>query len=958
MRTATVIQRLRQIMSEGPNASPQDGASIAEAYAGLCAQANERLRNAADSLKRGMVSEALRIAESEPLLLDLSADLDFVGVENWAALCGQRKWAKPQPLDGKAIQLLNEAYSSGQALEPLLKTYRRTVREQKTKECVRLLRRIAKLDAANSNWLIDLKGFEERRVAEIRNEYKTAQLADDAETLAALMVEINDDWQIPRDTALRDAVRDAARAVYEKQAMAAGRVRIQAVAKAYAALDFEALATAIAPYEALLREGYLTPDASMRTQFDEAKEWLQEETKKRAEEQLYSQTLSNLRLAVEKGNALPLDETLNVLARFNRPIPDRLEERARALIETHRLAVERIRKRRFATAAMALLLVAAAIAVILSRQHHTARKGELQTSLSKAYQSQDLDALTKLLSAVERDEPRVFRDPEIQPWIHKRSHLAAEIDRKRVAFDQTLVRLESMRQTGFAEPPEVVEGLIAESKANVTPGAAQGRLAAFMREWGAHNEALQVESDRKAAARIDEYSSAVDAFFRRLPQKKDELRDQCATLREKGRELDRSLDKASPEQKARLSTLIARLDAHLTQLDAKERQLSAIRNAATLRDYLDGLKTYDRAFPEDPFSKTVSSVLAREIPYFQLLDSPVNCSSNNPFWFDAVRQRADPSTRSEQNWPAIKNRLLSLNAEKRYTDLWECQTRGGKAFIEGRPTVVSRDGIKKYEGMVYIPKPTDIQPEFALQALDASSVSRADLMPHCEFVAGLISLARFSTPARAYPDLLTELQKLGTNTNISPLLRLRLADLLLDSLTELVGADLTSEWYPFRQDLKTVDPELHWLCSEHRDVKQANLRSEAILNRLLRSESTLRQSRFMNDLRDVSLKRNIKWVAYADFTNGVDVVWKTDSRSPELWTVRTAPAGTPEIIVVSEAKTTGWVRYRDFIPGEPLFAPTDGQTTRAILSKLLVDHGLTNTANLKWVHSWPANFRP
>jgi hypothetical protein len=902
-----------------------------------------------------MVSEALRIAETEPILLDLCGELDFVGVENWSSLCMQRKWLKPEPIDGKAVQALNDAYSSGQSLEPLLKEYRRAVREHRTKECVRLLRRIAAIDAANPNWVGDLKGFEERRLTEIRNEYKAAKLADDAETLAALMVEINDDWKIPRDQVLRDEVRDAARALYEKQAMVVGRSRIQEVAKAYAAMDFDRLATVIAAYESLLRDGYLKPDGSMTMQFDEAKEWLQQETKRRKEEKVYAETLGTLRVAVEKGDAKPLEEVLNVLTRFDRPIPDRLEERAHELIETHRFAMERVRKRRMVTVAITLVLAAAGIAALVSRQRYDAAKAELRAALEKTYQEEDLESLKKLLVGAEHDDPRIFRDPEIQSWVRKRAQLASELEKKHVAFEHTLARLDSIRESRFTESAMIVDGLIAEARANVTPGAAQGRLAIFLREWSSHKEALQAEVDRTASAKIDEVAVAIETLTRSAAQTTVGLREKYLAIRETAQRVEQSLEQVSAEQQIRLSALLGRLDVLVNELDGKERQLAVVRDARTLREYLDALKTQARAFPNDALSKSVGGVLALETSYVQLLEAPIRCSSNNPFWFAAYRQREDLVTGMQEKWPVIKARLMDLNAESRYTSLWEIDTANVKVFFEGAPTFYP-NGMKKFEGMFYIPKAGDIQPEFKQQTLDANRITSASLMPHCDFVLGLVSLARFSNESKAYDDLVRELQKVGTNSNISPLLRLRLADMLLDCLTDMVGTDLTTEWNSLRQDIKSIDPDLHWLCVQHRDVRLANEKADAILKRHFSSALSINQSRFMSDVRDLSLKRNVKWVAYAGLANGLDIEWKLGAQSAEIWVVRASEAGLPQIILAAESQPKGFVRYLKFIPGEPLFAPTDGRLTRDALASMKQKHSMRETNLLKWVNSWPANF--
>jgi len=257
--------------------------------------------------------------------------------------------------------------------------------------------------------------------------------------------------------------------------------------------------------------------------------------------------------------------------------------------------------------------------------------------------------------------------------------------------------------------------------------------------------------------------------------------------------------------------------------------------------------------------------------------------------------------------------------------------------------------------MVYIPKAQDIQPEFKQQTI-SEHVLRANLMPHCEFVQGLVSMARFSNQSKAYDDLVGEMQKLSANSKITPLLKLRIMDMLLGCLTDLVGEDLLPEWNALRRDIKSIDPELHWLCIQHRDVKLANEKADAIIKQYFSSATFINKSRFMSEIRDMSLNRNVKWVAYAGLTDATQVIWKPGAHPDEIWVVRLSEGGKPQILLSAESSAKGLLQYLKYSPGEPLFAPTDGRSARTILSSLKQKYELQETKQLKNLNSWPANF--
>ncbi|MEI8120408.1 MAG: hypothetical protein WCI20_00035 [bacterium] len=957
MRPTTVIQRVRQILTEGQSSLVQDAPDIAVAFSDLCKKANERLRICSDYLKQGMVSEALRIAETEPTLLDLCGELDFIGIERWLQLCGQRKWTVSEPIDAKAIHALNNAYASGQALEPFLKEYRRAVRERRNRDCVRLLRRIASLDKANTNWAEDLKEFERKQIHEIKREFEVAKDKGDAETLAALMMEINGAWSIPFDEVLKRDVLGAAREIYKKEALEKGRHCIADISAAYAALDYGRLGPAIAAYKALSKSGYLVPDTSMTTQMDEACEWYAGETKKRLNEKLYEDSLAKLREAVEKGIAEKLDEQLNLLARFDRPIPDRLEERAHALIDAHHLAQERRRKRWMVTAAVGIVLIASAVAFVFIRHSHKEIKAQLLNNLANAYKVEDVERFNMLLSRTERDQSWLMRDPDVRLWAQKSAHLAGLLAKKQSSFLQSLSRLESIRDGGFKQGLDGIEDLITVAKNNVTQGADRGRLAVILQEWESHKLANQAEIDRQAAASIDEITYSLEKIASLCVTNWASAKSELAELRFKAKAVENKIESASPEPKARMASQISRIDAICKEIECKERQLQVIREASTLRDYLNGVQTYVRAFPNDKSSNLMKDVLREQSDYLSFIEPSFNCNSSNPFWYSLSKDRAAITQLTTEKWPEVKTLLMGLNQETRLMELWECDTTKGKVFFEGKPKEVYLKGFREYEGSAYTPGESDIQPEFKSTTVDGNTIKSARIMSHCDFVKGVISMARFSTASTAPDDLMNKMQELYETNGISPLLKIRLMGILFDSLTTLIGQDQIPGGRSLTRDLKSIDSDLHWLCIRNRDVLIANKKAETIMRPYFDGGSLFRRNRFNNDVRNLCLQRSIRWLGYADLEDSSKVIWKTQSKPVEIWIVRSSGSNGLQVILAAERKGEVMTQYVPYICGEPLFAPADDIATRVHMTKLKTKYNLTETKTLKWPLVWPANFR-
>jgi hypothetical protein len=954
MRTEALLSILRQAVAGGAALATAD---YAQQYASLCAEANKRLGSCADYLKRGMIGEALRVADAEPQLLDLCAELDFVGVENWARICQDRKWTLAERLDNRAISVVNEAFSSGIILEPLLKEYRRAVRAGSTRECIRLLRRLVETDKTNTNWAEDLRGFERKRWGELRAEFEAACKAEDADALSGLLLEINGTWSLPREETLRDAVRDAAVLFYEKRALREARNIVQDLARAYSALGFESTGDALARYDRLLAAGYLRPDESMQVQVAEAREWHVAESKRRDDDRLYDESIARLRDAVEQGRPRDLEEILNVLTRFNRPIPDRLEDRAKSLLEGHKLVHARMRRRLMLTTVAVAVCFLAGIVKYLAHLRYERDLAAAVADLGAHFEAQDIAGFEAVLRRLEVDAPRVFRSADVQGWSARTGSLRDIVEQKRSAFESAFTRLAEIRNGGFREPAQAVEDLLSTAQTNALPGDLQGRLAVILREWEARKSALQAETDAAALKALESMDADAGELERlALDAAMADSLAKVARLEALATEAAAVHREASEPVKARFSALSSRLQAIETRVRSRQGQLTAIRNAHTLPEYVDALETYVRAFASDQRTEALQSVLDRRGAYLHLLEAPWASGPGNPFWTADAAARRARTERLRARWPAVKEVLLGLDHERRYCDMWECETANGLLYFEGRPRGVFIAGIRYYEGSFYVPKAADTQPEFVTDRVQASMLLRVTAMPHSDFMKSVVSIARFTNADESSRALAGRMDLLWATNGISALLKLRLMDLLAEQLETLVGDDAYPEWREFRTDLKSVDKSLHWLCTAHRDAKPADEMARGVLQKWFSDNRMLGGVQLLEDADDLLRKRDVRWVGSVDVQDAQHAIWRSGSRPDEVWVVR-ATNGAAHVLLAEERFGQSFKKYIKYSPGEPLFSPADGKTTREVLRTLKQRYDIPDTSGLIWPPAWPANLR-
>jgi hypothetical protein len=79
-------------------------------------------------IEKGSLYQALQLAETEPALLDLIAELRFGGAHEWDEFCATHGLPQAPKFDAKAVQALDGLYARGIELsDPLGRDYRAAI---------------------------------------------------------------------------------------------------------------------------------------------------------------------------------------------------------------------------------------------------------------------------------------------------------------------------------------------------------------------------------------------------------------------------------------------------------------------------------------------------------------------------------------------------------------------------------------------------------------------------------------------------------------------------------------------------------------------------------------------------------------------------------------------------------------------------------------------------------------
>lgn len=955
------IQKIKAAIESEVPVKGEGLESVAAEYAEMCRSANKRLNECQDYLKKGMPSEALHIAEQRPSLLDFCAELDFMGVERWNKICGQNNWEAAEQLDSAAVDRLNNAYAETFSIEPLLKEYRRAVRKNDTKKCIRLLNKINEKDPDNENWVEDIAKFEQRRIGEIREEYIAAKESSDAEKLAELIVELEKEWKINEGKQLLSKIKESLANIYEKQDLEKGKEILGRLSAAYAAFDMQTAEKEINAYRRLREGGYFKPTEKMQMQFDEAFQWYEEERKKLEEEELYEQTLSELQSEVGKGAPEKLDELLNILARQDRPIPETLENRALTIIENHELMQKRRRNRFILVSAIALIIIFGSLAGFAAFRHYESMKKDYLDKLRIAFSQINGASYTNLLAEIEKNHKIMYQSPQIQNYVAKAGDLKETMDRMHSAFEKSMHRLNEIRSNGFKRGNQnLVSELLTKAKENAVTGEDKGELAVFTGEWESYNAQFQQSQDATLNGILKKIVGIMDASEPFFINGLEHAEKRIATTSDLIAQGER-VKEASPELRSQLERFAVRVKTLKKEMAERKEQIANVEKSDSLEDYLHSLHVYQKAFPDDPLTKKISPILELKKAYKNVTALPEIAKQDNVFWHPLL-ERNKQKELIKDNWQGVKDDIFDLEDEELMSSIWTMRYNEeghmGISYIKGRPKKIYEVGIPYAHVDIYKPTPQDTSPNFKEEKIPI--VNKPEKMVHCEYIKDLVSIARFAEPAEADIDLAHMMQSLYENDEIMPLLKFRLMAFLTNEMIGLLqnseNADL-KKWRDLQEEFSKIPSDLHWLCIYHQDVKSAGRKAKRILRENFEVHSIAKEYIAERDILEKCLSWNLIFIGHAALSNSGKLnIFDQVDKVRGVWVVRSEESQkTPKVMIAAQVGNGNVEKFKKFIPGEPLFSLTLGEDPIDIADSIEEEFGIEKINRLNLPSVWPTN---
>ncbi len=957
--------------------------ALAREYADVCRAASERLQQARALLRKGEVSEALRIVRRKPELLAYCRILDFAAVEYWQDVASRRGWPVAPRMDSAALAEVAAALQSAGAREPLLAEYRDAALRHDDAACAGVLRQLVALDPTQLSWQADLRRFEQKRLGQLAGEVREAGERQDAARLRELDAELSGSWLTPIPVPVRRALDGYLRAGREREARARARGMLAVLEAQRAANDVAAAKACLKDWKAVARDGGYRPSDGEEAQAAAVAAWVQATEQQQSRQRAVELQIAELRLALDAPDldrdVEPLWRTLQAL---RVPLPPDLATRVREVQRKRERGRTVRRMRRIAGWGVVAIAVGAGVAVASWQAGLRSARDKLATSLRVAFERNEGPAF---LEAVRRAEAgggvygqRLAAMPEVKVWLDRRAEMETRQAGRAAALAGAWTALDGVRAGGFEADLATVSNLLVTARANRQVAADDSRLAAFTNAW--HTSRRQALAAVLGEVRTALPEAAVAADW--PPQQLQTAVDTVQALLVKARQIT----PAPPDLVVQLEEAATQAGGLKQQADARRERLAGLGAAAALRDYLALLETYAAANPQDPGVAASRARVAQRAVYESLsavspagtYDRPSarlhfmtivtdtfypNVPKENPFWSPLVADLARLDKLLAPKWPAVQKRLAGLLEDRFLAALWEREGTNGTAFyVDLQGAGAEPAGLAPGATCpAYVPAERDSAPVFTPRALTAEDLRTLRPMAHCRFVRGLAAEAA-SLHASDVDDLLLRrlLAILKEDGLVGDGLRLKLVRFLAE---QFVTLELRNPLSPFLADagrrLAREDEraEAAWLCRLNQRTVQADQAAQALLGELFADTTLIRKYRLERWLHATAHGRGVRYAGAVDVFGRAPEAVRGDPA--EVWVVR-FDEKVPRVLVAGVRGAEGRYEWQTPLePAEPLFAPGGRATTEAVLEAALRESGLDSAAlrACVWPGAWPANRR-
>lgn len=593
MKSSILVARIMRVIETDGQLG--DGAGLAVAFADAVRAVNSRLESVQAAEASGQTSDAVRLMEDSPRLLDEINVLDFNRLPEWEALCDRNGWQKPVPFDRALIEKTLMLSESKAVVEPFLRMYRKAVRTSNNLLAIKALRRLIEVDPTQS-WeanLVQAESVLQRELAESFAAARSANNEEEQDRIAREVLETS--WRNKPVGRTFSDIQDYWSDKESRRREAEGKENLSLLRRCRDENWNRALAfSMIQALEALMENGWSLP-ADERDLVDECRRRVAEEMEAAEKEQRWKSCCEALHGAIQREDPVAIREALAVPDFLDHEPPEDLLRDAQRVIE-HDEAARRRKMMQIAVCSLLALVAVLGVSGWWLRQKLFSRRceGEVAKMTALAKGPHAIDRLDEALRKLQSDDPDVYADPRVNVFQGKlKSMISANLARTN-ELSEILASLVRSGDAQWVDDNGTVTGKLARVESLLTGDDADYR-ARWLKIKSAYADHIAEKDEatrNKATKRHETLTARMHDLSIRLSE----------TIGSEDQDKAMAVCKAdAAEWRECYGTLLPVLDGKLSEAekelaDAEQRQrnvraaLAKLRKAQTAPDVLEARK--------------------------------------------------------------------------------------------------------------------------------------------------------------------------------------------------------------------------------------------------------------------------------------------------------------------------------------------------------------------------------
>lgn len=518
MRSSALISRIMRVVETDGRLG--EGPALASEYAEAVRKVNARLDSVHSAIAAGEMSDAVRMMEDAPRLLDEINALDFIRLPDWEAVCERRGWERPPSLDRAQIERVLELSKDTRMSEPFLRMYRKAVRLNDNALAVKALRRLVEVDRSQ-NWMEALEKAERASQMSYVDRFEAARARGDEAEMDRISQEFAETtWRNAPTGRGVDSLRAFLSGRDARRRDAEGREDVELLRSCHDGEWNRALAESmLRALDALDKQGWTIP-ADERAMVDDCRRRCAEEQEAERGERRWNAACERLHAAVRRENTSEIREALALTEFLDRDPPEDLLRDARRTIE-HEEEAKRRKTLQVAFCVMAGIAAVLGVSGWWLRQKLFSDRCEGEADKLEALIAgpNAVDRVGEALRRLAREAKDVYDDPRVNVYVGRLKTMAAENAARTNEIAGVLASLAAQdeRKWADADASSVTDGLARVEKLLKAEDVAFTREARRIRaSWERHCDAVDEVRRNDGAAAYEKVVADVEGTVGRL----------------------------------------------------------------------------------------------------------------------------------------------------------------------------------------------------------------------------------------------------------------------------------------------------------------------------------------------------------------------------------------------------------------------------------------------------------